>query len=88
MDMFLRLGKSPISREYTMSEKRNQIMHRQVGHTEIWVNRISTWAMEVVVYDHIDKTEKVTAVTTLDQAYDVVSPAITRELRRQQGDQV
>ena len=86
MDMFLSLGKPPISREYTMSEKRNQIMHRQVGHTEIWVNRISTWAMEVVVYDHIDKTEKVTAVTTLDQAYDVVSPAITRELRRQQGE--
>jgi hypothetical protein len=44
--------------------------------------------MEVVIYDHIDKTEKVTDVTTLDHAYDVVSPAITRELRRQQGDQV
>ena len=69
-----------------MSEQRNQIMYRKVGDTEIWVNRISTWAMEVVVYDHIDKTEKVTAVTTLDQAYDVVSPAITRELRRQQGE--
>jgi hypothetical protein len=40
----------------------------------------------VTVYDGIDKTEKVTAVTTLDQAYDVVSPAITRELRRQQGE--
>ena len=88
MDMFLSLGKSPIRTEYTMSDRRNQIMHRQVGHTEIWVNRISTWAMEVVVYDHIDKTEKVTAVTTLDHAYDVVSPAITRELRRQQGDHV
>jgi len=71
-----------------MSENRNQIMYRQVGDTEIWVNRISTWAMEVVVYDHVDKTENVTAVTTLDHAYDVVSPAITRELRRQQGDQV
>jgi hypothetical protein len=79
---------TPIRRDYTMSEKRNQIMYRKVGDTEIWVNRISTWAMEVVVYDHIDKTEKVTAVTTLDHAYDVVSPAITRELRRQQGDSV
>ena len=79
---------SPIRTEYIMSEKRNQIMYRKVGDTEIWVNRISTWAMEVVVYDHIDKTEKVTAVTTLDHAYDVVSPAITRELRRQQGDSV
>ena len=67
---------------------RSLISYRQVGNTEIWVNRISTWAMEVVVYDHIDQTEKVTAVTTLDHAYDVVSPAITRELRRQQGDQV
>ena len=67
---------------------RSLISYRQVGNTEIWVNRISTWAMEVVVYDHIDKTEKVTTVTTLDDAYDVVSPAITRELRRQQGDSV
>jgi hypothetical protein len=44
--------------------------------------------MEVVIYDHIDKTEKVTGVTTLDHAYDVINPAITRELRRQQGDSV
>jgi hypothetical protein len=71
-----------------MSEKRNQIMYRKVGDTEIWINRISTWAMEVVIYDHIDKTKKVTGVTTLDHAYDVMIPAITRELRRQQGDQV
>ena len=71
-----------------MTAPRNQIMYRQVGDTEIWVNRISTWAMEVVVYDHIDQTKKVTAVTTLDHAYDVMSPAITRELRRQQGDSV
>ena len=69
-----------------MSENRKQIMYRKVGDTEIWVNRISTWAMEVVIYDHLDKTEKVTAVTTLDHAYDVVSPAISRELRRQQGE--
>jgi hypothetical protein len=71
-----------------MSEKRNQIMYRQVGHTEIWVKRVSPSLIEVTVYDHIDKTEKVTAVTTLDHAYDVVTPAITRELRRQQGDSV
>lgn len=69
-----------------MSEKRNQIMYRQVGNTEIWVNRISNSAIEVVIYDHIDKTEKVTVVATLDHAYDVVSPAVTRELRRQQGE--
>jgi hypothetical protein len=71
-----------------MSEKRNQIMYRQVGNTEIWVNRISNSAIEVVIYDHIDKTEKVAVVATLDHAYDVVSPAVTRELRRQQGDSV
>ena len=71
-----------------MSDRRNQIMHRQVGHTEIWVKRVSPNTIEVTVYDGIDKTEKVTAVSTLDQAYDVVSPAITRELRRQQGDSV
>ena len=67
---------------------RSLISYRQVGNTEIWVNRISTWAMEVVVYDHIDKTEKVTTVTTLDDAMTQVSAAITRELRRQQGDSV
>jgi hypothetical protein len=71
-----------------MSDRRNQIMYRQVGNTEIWVNRISNSAIEVVIYDHIDKTEKVTVVATLDHAYDVVSPAVTRELRRQQGDSV
>jgi hypothetical protein len=69
-----------------MSEKRNQIMHRQVGHTEIWVNRTSPSTIEVTVYDGIEKTEEVTAVATLDQAYDVVSSAISRELRRQQGE--
>ena len=69
-----------------MSEKRYQIMYRQVGHTEIWVNRISTWAMQVTVYDHIDKAQQVTEVTTLDEAQTVVSDAITRELRRQQGE--
>ena len=69
-----------------MSDRRNQILYRQVGNTEIWVNRISNSAMEVTVYDGIDKTEKVTAVTTLDHAYEVMSPAITRELRRQQGE--
>jgi hypothetical protein len=69
-------------------QQRSLINYRQVGHTEIWVHRTSPSTIEVTVYDHIDKTEKVTAVTTLDHAYDVVSPAITRELRRQQGDSV
>ena len=31
---FFRYGTSPIRTEYTMSDRRNQIMHRQVGHTE------------------------------------------------------
>ena len=68
--------------------QRSLISYRQVGHTEIWVHRTSPSLIEVTVYDGIDKTEKVTAVATLDHAYDVVSPAITRELRRQQGDSV
>ena len=63
-------------------------MYRQAGNTEIWVHRTSLSTIEVTVYDSIDKTEKVTAVTTLDHAYEVMSPAITRELRRQQGDSV
>ena len=71
-----------------MTAPRNQIMYRQVGDTEIWVHRTSPSTIEVTVYDGIDKTEKVTAVTTLDHAYEVMSPAITRELRRQQGDSV
>jgi hypothetical protein len=69
-----------------MSDRRNQIMHRQVGHTEIWIHRTSPSTIEVTVYDGFMQTEKITAVTTLDQAYDVVTPAITRELRRQQGE--
>jgi hypothetical protein len=68
--------------------QRSLISYRAVGFTEIWVHRTSPSTIEVTVYDGIDKTEKVTAVSTLDQAYDVVSPAITRELRRQQGDHV
>ena len=71
-----------------MTAPRNLIMYRQVGDTEIWVHRTSPSTIEVTVYDGIDKTEKVTAVTTLDHAYEVMSPAITRELRRQRGDSV
>ncbi len=66
---------------------RSQIMYRQVGHTEIWIHRVSSSTLEVTVYDHIARTEKNTAVATLDKAYDVVATAISRELRRQQGDQ-
>ena len=66
--------------------QRSNISYRKLGDTEIWVNRVSPSLIEVTVYDGIDKTEKATAVTTLDHAYDVVTPAITRELRRQQGE--
>jgi len=68
--------------------QRSLISYRQVGHTEIWVHRTSPSTIEVTVYDGIDESMKDTVVTTLDHAYDVVSPAITRELRRQQGDSV
>ena len=79
---------TPIRRDYTMSEKRNQIMYRKVGDTEIWVNRVSPSIIEVIVYDGFMQTEQRTDVTTLDQALTVVSDAVSRELRRQQGDQV
>jgi len=68
--------------------QRSSISYRKVGDTEIWVNRVSPSLIEVVVYDGFMQTEQRTDVTTLDDAYDVVSPAITRELRRQQGDSV
>ena len=71
-----------------MSAPRNQIMYRQVGNTEIWVHRTSPSTIEVTVYDDIDKTTKDTVSATLDDAMTQVSAAITRELRRQQGDQV
>jgi hypothetical protein len=65
---------------------RSQIMYRQVGNTEIWIHRVSPSTLEVTVYDHIARTEKNTATPTLAKAYDVVATAISRELRRQQGD--
>jgi len=67
---------------------RSLISYRQVGNTEIWVHRTSPSTIEVTVYDDIDKTMKDTVVTTLDNAMTVTSDAITRELRRQQGDSV
>jgi hypothetical protein len=68
--------------------QRSLISYRQVGNTEIWVHRTSPSTIEVTVYDDIDKTTKDTAVTTLDQALTVTSDAVSRELRRQQGESV
>jgi hypothetical protein len=68
--------------------QRSLISYRAVGFTEIWVHRTSPSTIEVTVYDDIDKTEKVTVVTTLDHALTVTSDAVSRELRRQQGDSV
>jgi len=66
--------------------ERRLISYRQVGHTEIWVHRTSPSTIQVTTYDHIDKTEQVADVTTLDAAMTQVSDAISRELRRQQGE--
>ena len=85
--MFLRYGTAPIRRDYTMNH-RSLISYRQVGNTEIWVHRTSPSTIEVTVYDDIDRTETVHSFATLDDAMTQVSAAITRELRRQQGDQV
>jgi hypothetical protein len=52
------------------------------------VHRTSPSTIEVTVYDDIDKTTKDTVSATLDDAMTQVSAAITRELRRQQGDSV
>jgi len=60
--------------------------YRQIGHSEIWVYRASPSQIDVVVYDHIDRTEQVHSVATLDEAMTHVSVAISRELRRQQGE--
>ena len=68
--------------------QRSNISYRKVGDTEIWVNRVSRSLIEVVVFDSFMQTEQRTDVTTLDQAMTAVSDAITRELRRQQGDSV
>lgn len=67
---------------------RSLISYRQVGNTEIWVHRTSPSTIEVTVYDDIEKTMKDTVSATLDDAMTQVSTAITRELRRQQGDSV
>ena len=69
-----------------MSERRGQISYRSIGHTEIWACRVVPDRIEVTVYDHIAKSEKTTTVTTLDAAHVVMSDALTRELRRQQGE--
>jgi hypothetical protein len=68
--------------------QRSLISYRAVGFTEIWVHRTSPSTIEVTVYDDIDKTTKDTVVTTLDHALTVTSDAVSRELRRQQGDSV
>ena len=67
--------------------QRTNISYRKVGETEIWVNRIATPRLiEVIVYDGFEQTEQRTDVATLDEALTVMSTAITRELRRQQGE--
>ena len=69
-----------------MSLRRTPISYRQVGHSEIWVHRTSPSTIQVTTYDHIDRTEQTADVTTLDAAMTQVSDAISRELRRQQGE--
>ena len=69
-----------------MSLRRTPISYRQVGNIEIWVYRASPSQIDVVVYDHIDRTEQVHSVATLDEAMTHVSVAISKELRRQQGE--
>ena len=67
--------------------QRTNISYRKVGETEIWVNRIASPSLiEVIVYDGFEQTEQRTDVATLDDALTVMSTAITRELRRQQGE--
>ena len=68
--------------------QRSNISYRKVGDTEIWVNRVSPSIIEVVVYDGFMQIEQRTDVATLDQAMTVTSDAISRELRRQHGDNV
>ena len=67
--------------------QRTNISYRKVGETEIWVNRIASPSLiEVIVYDGFEQTEQRTDVATLDEALTVMSDAISRELRRQQGE--
>lgn len=69
-----------------MSLRRTQMSYYQVGRTEIWVHRTSLSTIEVTVYDDIDQTIKDIAVTTLDAAMTLAGDAISKELRRQQGE--
>ena len=69
-----------------MSLRRTPISYRQIGHSEIWVYRASPSQIDVVVYDHIDRTEQVHSVATLDEAMTLAGDAISKELRRQQGE--
>jgi hypothetical protein len=71
-----------------MTPRRTPISYRFIGHTEIWVDRMAPSQVDVTTYDHIDRTETVHSFATLDDAMTQVSAAITRELRRQQGDSV
>jgi hypothetical protein len=66
--------------------QRSNISYRKLGDTEIWVNRVSPSIIEVIVYDGFMQTEQRTDVATLDQALTVTGDAISRELRRQQGE--
>ena len=59
----------------------------QVGHTEIWLNRTSLGTIEVAVYDGVTQTMRDIAVATLDEAMTLAGDAISKELRRQQGEE-
>jgi len=69
-----------------MYQPRRNISYRKVGETVIWVNRVSPSLIEVIVFDGFMQTEQRTDVATLDEALTVVSDAVSRELRRQQGE--
>jgi hypothetical protein len=69
-----------------MYQPRRNISYRKVGETVIWVNRVSPSLIEVIVFDGFEQTEQRTDVATLDEALAVVSDAVSRELRRQQGE--
>lgn len=69
-----------------MTLRRTLMSYYQVGHTEIWLNRTSLGTIEVAVYDGVTQTMRDIAVTTLDEAMTLAGDAISRELRRQQGE--
>lgn len=66
--------------------QRHNISYRKLGNIEVWVNRVTPRLIEVVVYDFFLMTESRTDVATLDAAMTLVSDAISKELRRQQGE--